>query len=146
MIAAEQLHGAEAVALGLEDAALLDLAELADGAVAGVEDRAGRAVQRTGAVLQGAGEEGVEMFVGRRLLDLRLAHVDLKMPDEPLDERVLYPGQAAFGQAAGQAGNQVMRQHILADDEQAVFHVCPFIAAPGCQAGCPIRPRNRHSP
>ena len=36
MIAAEQLHGAEAVAFGTEDAALLDLAELADGAVAGL--------------------------------------------------------------------------------------------------------------
>ena len=136
MIAAEQLHGAETVALGLEDAALLDLAELADGAVAGVEDRAGRAVQRTGAVLQGAGEEGVEMFVGRRLLDLRLAHVDLKMPDEPLDERVLHPGQAAFGrQPAGR--NQVMRQHILADDEQAVFHVCPFHCCTGVSGRLP---------
>jgi len=32
------------------------------------------------------------------------------------------PGNATFGQAAGQARNQVMRQQVLADDEQAIFH------------------------
>ena len=58
-IAAQQLLYAEAVTLGLKNAAVLDLAELADGAVSGAENGAGAIVQRPCVGLQGAGKEVV---------------------------------------------------------------------------------------
>jgi len=137
VIAAKQLHGAVTVALGLEDTALFYPAQLADGAVAGVEDGARSLIQRAGTVSQCAGEEGIEVLVGRGLLDLGLTHVDLKMPDEPLDEGVLHPRQPALGQAASQAGDEVMGQHVLADDEQAIFHVGPFHCCTGVSGRLP---------
>ena len=60
---------------GLEDTAMLDRAELADGTIGRAQDGAWGFVQRAGAWLQGAGEEGVEMFVGGQVFDQCLGHV-----------------------------------------------------------------------
>ncbi|MNE73587.1 hypothetical protein D3C80_1696090 [compost metagenome] len=74
--------------------------------------------------MQGAGEERVEVLEGARVLDLRFAHVDLVALGEPADQAILEPGCAAFGRAADQARQQVVRQQVLAEDEQAIFHEC----------------------
>ncbi|MNG98332.1 hypothetical protein D3C79_574710 [compost metagenome] len=110
------------MALGLEDAAVLDRAELADGTVGRAEDRPRGFVQRTRTRLEGAGEEGVEVLVGGDVFDQGLGHVHLVALGEPAGEGVLEPAHAAFGDAAGQARQQVMRQQVLTDDEQAGFH------------------------
>ena len=77
------------MAFGLEDPPVLDRAELADRAIGRAEHRAGLLGQRAGAILQGAGEEGIEMFIGLQVLDLRFAHIDLVAPGEPGDQAVL---------------------------------------------------------
>ena len=122
VVAAKQFHHAVAVTLGLENSPLLDLAELADGAVTGVEDRSGGRVERAGAVFQRSGKEGIEMFEGSRLFDLRFVHRHAEMTNEGLDEAVFHPGQAALGEAAGEARNKVMWQQVLDEYKQAIFH------------------------
>ncbi len=121
-VTAQQLLRAETVALGLEDAAVLDRAKLADGTVGGAQDGARGLVQWAGTRLQGAGEEGIEVLVGAQVLDQRFAHVDLITLGEPGGEGVLEPAHAALGDAAGQPRQQVVRQQVLADDEQTGFH------------------------
>ena len=121
-VATEEFDSAETVALGLEDAAVLDGAELADRPVGRAENGVGSFIQRARAVFQGAGEERVEMFVSTQVLDLRFAHVDLVLLGEPRDQRILQPGDTAFGNAADQARQQVMRQQVLAEDKKTLFH------------------------
>ena len=67
-------------------------------------------------------EEGVEVLVGTEILDQRLGHVHLVALGKPGGEGVLEPACAALGDAAGQPRQQVVRQQVLADDEQAGFH------------------------
>ncbi|MCY1519120.1 hypothetical protein D9M68_538590 [compost metagenome] len=81
---------------------MLDLAELADGAVGWAENRSGRCIERARVGFQGAGEKRIEVFEGRRVFDLRFAHVDLVLPGEPGDQAILEPAQAAFGGVADQ--------------------------------------------
>ncbi|MNI80124.1 hypothetical protein D3C73_1366240 [compost metagenome] len=121
-IATQQFQHAEAVALGLEHAAVLDRAELADRAVGGAEDRARGFVQRTGTVFQCAGEERVEVLVGGQVFDQRLGHVHLITLGEPGGEGILEPAHAAFGDAAGQTGEQVVGQQVLAEEKQTLVH------------------------
>src|SRR3990167_4255295 len=102
-VATEQFERAEALALGLEYPAVLDLAQLAYGSVGRAEDRARGGVEWTCAFFQGAGEERIEVLEGGRVFDLRLAHVDLVALGEPGDQAILDPGGAALGCAADQA-------------------------------------------
>jgi len=74
------------------------------------------------AVFKGAGEERVEVFVGAQVFNQGLGHVHLIALGEPGGERVLEPAHAALGNAAGQARQQVVRQQVLAEDEQLLFH------------------------
>ena len=150
-VAAQQLHQAEAVALGLEDAAMFDLAQLADCTVGRAQNRAGGRVQGAGTVFQGAGEEIIEVLIGRRVFDLSLTHIDLVLLGEPGNQAILEPAGAAFRGAADQARQQVMGQQVLAGDKQTLFHGESLLGKrirvrPGCRGGCPIRPRSRHRP
>ncbi|MNC35413.1 hypothetical protein D3C75_838980 [compost metagenome] len=110
------------MAFGLENATVLDRAQLADRTVGRAEDCTRGLVERTCTGFQGAGEEGVEMLVSGDVLDQGLGHIDLVALGEPASEGILEPAHAAFGNAAGQARQQVMRQQVLTDDEQAGFH------------------------
>jgi hypothetical protein len=62
------------------------------------------------------------VLVGGQVFDQRFGHVDLVALGEPGGEGILEPAHAAFGDAAGQARQQVVRQQVLADDEQTGFH------------------------
>ncbi len=139
-VAAEQFGQAVAVAFGLEDPPVLDRAELADRAIGRAEHRAGLLGQRAGAILQGAGEEGIEMFIGLQVLDLRFAHIDLVAPGEPGDQAVLEPGRPAVGGEADQPGQQVVRQQVLAADEQTIFERHSSNLYRGIGVVAPFRP------
>ncbi len=121
-ITAEQFEHAETVALGLEHATVLDRAELTHRTVGRAEDRARSFVQWTRAVFQRTREECVEVLVSGQVFDQCLRHVHLITLGEPLGEGILEPAHTAFGDAAGQARQQVMRQQVLAEDKQTLFH------------------------
>ncbi len=120
LITAQQLTGAVVVALGLDDATLLDRTELADGAIH--RQRQGHGILDQGADprLEFAGEEFVEALVVGRTLVQRLAHVDLVLLDKGLD----HPGGevACFGSRkfADQAGEGVFGQTVLTGNFQVV--------------------------
>lgn len=113
------------MAFGLEHPAVFNRAKLADRAVGWAQHRAWGFIQRAGAVFEGAGEEGVEVLVGGEVFHQRLGHVHLVALGEPGCEGILEPAHAALGNAAGQARQQVVRQQVLAEDKQLLFHNCP---------------------
>ncbi len=120
LITAQQLAGAVVVALGLDDTALADGAELADGAI----DRQG---QGHGVFHQGAntgleltGEELVEALVVGRALVQRLAHVDLVLLDKGLDHLGGEVARFGGGKLAHQAGEGVFGQTVLTGNFQVV--------------------------
>ena len=137
------------MALGLKDPALFDFAKLADRAVSRAEHCARGAIERTSAVFQGAGKEIIEVGKGAQVFDLGFAHVDLVLLGKPGDQAVLEPARAAFGCAADQAREQVVRQQVLAEDKQAIFHwrslkwlaVCGYLALDrGVRMVAPLAP------
>src|SRR5690606_41894715 len=81
----QQLGGGERAPLGLEGAALLDGAALADAAVCGHQDRVRVGVRRARALAQRAGEEGVEGGVGRGVGLGGLRQVHAEAADHGLD-------------------------------------------------------------
>ncbi len=101
---------------------MLDRTKLADRAIGGAEHRAWGLVQRARAIFEGAGEEGVEVLVGGHVFDQRLGHVYLVAFGEPGGESVLEPTHAALGNAASEARQQMVRQQVLAEDKQLLFH------------------------
>src|SRR3546814_14840755 len=77
---AEQFGGGERLALGLEDAASVDGAALADAAIRGHQQGARIGVGDAYAGLQRAGKEGVEGGIGRRvgIGGFRKVHAELR--------------------------------------------------------------------
>src|SRR5690606_6069599 len=120
-LAAQQVGQTVRVPLGLENAAVLNGAELADGAVDRADYAARFGIQGAGAGPELAGEELVESFVGQRILQLGFAHVYAVSAHEARDHPVLDGGRAAICGMAHQARHQVMGRQILAGKKKLVF-------------------------
>jgi hypothetical protein len=99
---AQQLGGGERLALGLEDAAVLDRAQLADAAVGWHQQGAAVRVGTAGTRLERAGEEGIEAGVGTRVRVGRLAQVDLELLRHSVDQQLRGFRVGGVGHAPGQ--------------------------------------------
>ena len=140
LIAAQQLASAVVVALGLDDATLLDRTELADGTIH--RQRQGQGIFYHGADtgLELAGEELVEALVVGRALVQRLAHVDLVLLDKSLDHFGGDVARFGGGKLADQTGEGVLGQTVLTGNFQVVsnahvHHQRRFIRVTGALAG-----------
>ena len=110
------------MALGLEDAVLLNRAGLTHRAV----DRTGNLPHATDngtrIRLQGTREEPIEGWIrGERTLG-RFTHVDAEVAHEQAQQRRQQRSQAQAGQSAHDAGQQMVRQWILQQGKQTFIH------------------------
>ena len=115
-VATQQGCGAVLVPLGLEDAAGVDVPQLADGAIDGADERG--IGQGAGAVAQGAGEEVVEGAVGGRIGVGCLLHGHTVVVDEAADGPLGECTTFAVCPGAGQTGQGLFGQQFLADQVQ----------------------------
>ena len=102
-VTAQQFDRAEAVTLGLKDPALFNFTQLADCAIGRAEHGARAAVERAGAIFQGAGKKVIEVSKSSQVFNLGFFHVDVVLLGEPADQAILEPVGAAFGGTANQA-------------------------------------------
>ncbi len=109
------------VALGLEQVAAAQRAQLADGAVRRAGQHPLAVGDGAGAVFQRAGEEGVEIFEAVRVFDFRFAEVHPEVLDEAVDEGGFDPGNLAARHPAHQAGQEVLGDDVLKRDKQLFF-------------------------
>ena len=146
--AAQQFGGSERLALGLEDAAGLDPAELADPAVGRHHQAARIGVGHAGARLQRAGEELVEGRIAARVRVGRFVQVHVELAGDRVDQparharivrvrqRTRHRRQQAVGQGVRQGGGEA---------HGAVFSVsfCRSRAIAGALNGGRTRPARR---
>ena len=118
LVAAQQLGGGERLPLGLEDAAGLDLPQLADAAVGRHHQAARIGVGHARARLQRTGEELVEGGVAARVRVGRFVQVDVELAGDRVDQparyarivrvrqRTRHRRQQAVGQGVRQGGGE----------------------------------------
>src|SRR5690606_34371735 len=117
--AAEQFGGGEGAALGLEDAALLDPAALADAAVGGHQQRLRIGIGYPRPWLERAGEEGVEGGIGARIGFGGLVEVHAEAPHHGIDQPAARARGVGIGQCPRERGQQPVRQHPGQGGDQA---------------------------
>ena len=95
---------------------MVDAAGLADATVRGAEHRIGIGIQRPRAVLERAREERIEILVRGGIRFVGFVEIDVVLPDEIPDQRVLPRRERPARRPAHDAREKAMRQEILRGD------------------------------
>ena len=122
LVPAQQRPGGIPSALGLQQAVFLYAPDLAHSAIGRVHQAGTR--QRPHPRTQRAGKKSVEIGVGLRIALLSLVHVHAKRANKRGDHPVFQPTRVTqFGQPAYQAGERVLWNQVLQQNENSVHRL-----------------------